>query len=610
MRRALFAPFLVTGLAALAGLPGGCSSKPVGQLMLVIQTDMSLPKDIDTIRIEVSTAGVPKFKNDFTKLGTADGQIHLPGTLGLVAPEKADDAVRVIVSARTGGDQGKVRIVRDIVTTVPAERVATLAVPIHFLCLGQGDDMDGNAISTCPEGETCVAGTCSGNEVDPQNLPTYAEERVFGDGSCFDGTACWTEPAVADLDLATCSIPGAKNINVALQTEGEGICGPVGCFVTLDADSDEGWKLGDDGRIRLPKAVCDQIKSGKIVNVVTQPVGSACAGKTTSLPTCGPWSSAEKNAPPYTGPTALAGGQPLPVSVAIGDKGLYWTNAGLTGAQGALKLIGALGGAPELLPTQSAAPRAIVTNGDVVFWTDAPGMPGMGSILKLEGGVESTLVPGLDSPEGIALRGSKLFWGDFQTGTIQSATLTGGSKTTLAQGNYPYRLAADDTYVYWTNEGTSTSNPPDGSIERVNHKVAGSTKELVADMQVTPRSIALEVGLGNQTTAVWWATFTTTGTIVRAAVLGGGTLGAPEVIATGLDYPNGLAVDDKNVYWTNRGAGSVMSLPLSAKSGDAPKVLATGQRAPGAIVATADAIFWVAEGGSTDPSGAIVRLPK
>lgn len=608
MRRVILAPLAV---AALAWLAGGCKSKPVGQLMLVIQTDLSLPKDIDTVRIEVSTAGVPKFKNDFSKLGTADGQIHLPGTLGLIAPEKADDAVRVIVSARSGGENGKIRIVRDIVTTVPPERVATLPVPIHFLCDGQGVETDGNALSTCPEGESCVAGSCAKNEIDPETLPTYTEARVFGDGSCFDGTSCWTDPAVADLDLATCTIPGGKNINVALQTEGEGICGPVGCFVTLDADSEEGWVLGDDGRIQLPKAVCDQIQTGKIVNVVTQPINPTCAGKTTALPTCGPWSSATKNAPPYTGPTALAGGQPLPVAVAIGSQGVVWTNAGLTGAEGALKSIGAFGGTPQLLTTMSTAPRALVTTDTQVFWTDAPGTPGAGAILKLEGGTVSTLVPGLDAPEGIALAANKLFWGDFQAGGIHSVSLTGGNNVTLAQGNYPYRVAADDTYVYWTNEGTATSNPPDGSIERVNHKIPGSTQEIVAGAQTTPRSIALEKDpITQATTAVWWATFTPAGTIVRAAVLAGGGLGAPEVIAMGLEYPNGLAVDEGHVYWTNRGAGNVMSLPLGAKAGDAPTILATGQRAPGAVVAGKDAVYWVAEGGSADPSGAIVRLPK
>ena len=41
------------GLAASAE---GCSTKVIGQIVLVIQTDLSLPKDIDTIRIEVKGA--------------------------------------------------------------------------------------------------------------------------------------------------------------------------------------------------------------------------------------------------------------------------------------------------------------------------------------------------------------------------------------------------------------------------------------------------------------------------------------------------------------------------------------------------------------------------
>lgn len=606
MRRLAIAPLAV---ALLAWLPGGCSSKPVGQLMLVVQTDLSLPKDIDTIRIEVSTAGVPKFKLDYTRLGTADGQIHLPGTLGLIAPEKPDDAVRVIVSARTGGEGGQVRVVRDIVTTVPAERVATLPVPIHFLCEGQGKDEAGNAVSTCAEGETCKAGACAENKVEPDTLPTYSDERVFGDGGCFDGTGCWTEPVVAVVDMATCTIPGAAGINVALQTEGQGICGPVGCFVTLDAESDEGWKLGEDGRIVLPKAVCDQITSGKIVNVVTQIIPPTCAEKTADLPTCGPWSSAKNQPPPYTGPTALAGAQPLPVALARSDDGVVWTNAGLMGAEGALKSIGIAGGVPELLTSMSKTPRALVTNAGAIYWTDSPGTPGAGSIFKLQGGTVTTLIGNLDAPEGIAVAANKVFWTDFQAGTINAAPLGGNTGAPLATGNYPYRLVADADYVYWTNEGTAGSDPPDGSVVRINHKTLAAA-ETVGPAQATPRAIALETGLGGDTTAIWWTTFGSAGSVVRALVLGGGQLGAPEVMATKLDYPNGIAVDADNVYWTNRGAGTVMSLPRSAKAGDAPITIATAQRAPGAIVVDESAIYWVSEGGSSDPSGAVVRLPK
>ena len=85
----------------------GCSAKTTGQLVLVVQTDLALPKDIDSIEIEVSVDGVPKFKNTYQKLGTPDGQIHLPGTIDLLAPEDPTQAVDIVVSARSGGEDGQ-----------------------------------------------------------------------------------------------------------------------------------------------------------------------------------------------------------------------------------------------------------------------------------------------------------------------------------------------------------------------------------------------------------------------------------------------------------------------------------------------------------------------
>ncbi|MFT3776535.1 MAG: hypothetical protein QM820_65170 [Minicystis sp.] len=554
---------------------------------------------------------MPKFKNDYTRLGTADGQIHLPGTLGLIEPEKEGGAVRIIVSARAGGQDGDVRILREVITTVPPERVATLQVPIQFLCGGQSKIENGEPTSTCPEGKTCIAGTCQTDTVDPGTLPTYtSEDDVFGNGGCFDGSSCWTEPQVADLDVTSCTIPNADNINVALQTEGEGICGPVGCFVTLDADSPEGWKVGADGRIALPKGVCEQVMSGRIVNVVTTAIGAGCGQKSVRLPTCGPWSAAEIQPPPYAGATALAGGQPLPVALALGGNGVVWSNAGLPGAEGAVKSVGLSGGVPSLVTSTSIAPRALATTATGVYWTDAPpSTTGMGGVFRLENGTVTPLITGLDAPEGIAIAGNKLFWSDFQAGGIFSASLTGTGKTQLTTGNYPYRVAADDTYVYWTNEGTAGSTPPDGSVARISHKSPG-TVETFAPAQQTPRALALEAGAGGATKAVWWVNFAAAGTVMRAVVQGSGALGTPEVMAQNLGYPNGIAVDAANVYWTNRGDGTVLSLPLTAKAGDAPKTLASGQKAPGAIVADSAAIYWVSEGGSSDPSGAVVRLPK
>jgi hypothetical protein len=606
---------LATGLLAGAH---GCSAKPPGQILLAVQTDLSLPKDIDTIRIEVFNEGVPKYHKDFERIGDDTKSLRLPATIGLNASPNASDAITIVISARSGGLDGDVRIVREVVTTIPTDRVATLEIPLEFLCEGYGKLSAGNPASACPvKGQTCVAGVCVDDKIDSTKLPTYTVEQVFGDGSCFDASACWGDATPAVLDPATCSIPGATDINVGLQTEGEGICGPVGCFVTLDAASSSGWKIGEGGRITLPTSVCDQVTAGKIVNVVTAPATTACKQKKTALPTCGPWSSATNNPAPYAGPLALSGGQARPVSLVIGGGNLYWTNGGLgMGATGSLKAVGPGGGTPIVIASMTnQAPRDLVV-GTVgtdafVFWTSAPGTPASGAIYKapLLGGTPTALVSGLDVPEGIATGGGELFWADFQGGGISEAPLAGGASKQIAQGNYPYRVVADDTFVYWTNEGTAGMMPADGSVSRFNHAAGGGAVEAVAPMQDTPRALARDADAGGVTQAIYWATFGPKGALMRAKISASGVAPA-EVLAPMQNYPNGIAVDDVNVYWTNRGDGTVLSLPKTANAGDAPVTVASGQLAPGAIAADADFVYWVNEGSSSVPSGAIIKLPK
>ncbi len=62
--------------------------------MLAMQTDMSLPKDIDRVRIEVTytDTGAFAYQRDFERLGNAEG-IRLPATLGFVASEEASKAI-------------------------------------------------------------------------------------------------------------------------------------------------------------------------------------------------------------------------------------------------------------------------------------------------------------------------------------------------------------------------------------------------------------------------------------------------------------------------------------------------------------------------------------
>src|SRR3954463_16280151 len=76
----------IAALASLAAGGGLGCSKTQGELMLVVQTDMDMPKDIDRIRIEVLSTGIPRYTETHENLGDASSLL-LPATLGIVASD-------------------------------------------------------------------------------------------------------------------------------------------------------------------------------------------------------------------------------------------------------------------------------------------------------------------------------------------------------------------------------------------------------------------------------------------------------------------------------------------------------------------------------------------
>jgi hypothetical protein len=270
-----------------------------------------------------------------------------------------------------------------------------------------------------------------------------------------------------------------------------------------------------------------------------------------------------------------------------------------------VKSIALGGGTPTLLDGMSAARDVAATSTDV-FWTSVS-TPGNGTISRF---VDSTskvtpVVSGLDLPEGITLAGNSIFWTEFDSGNIFKASTSGANKTQVATANYPYRIVSDARYVYWTNEGTASTTPPDGSVARFDY-LNGTMAETLAQGQAIPRAIALELGTDGNATHVYWANFAEDGEVVRLDLSGG----KPEVLAKGLKRPNGIAIDATDVYWTNRGDGTVMKLAKNAQAGAQPTTIATDQSAPGAIVADQTGVYWINAGPSDVSQGAIVKLAK
>jgi len=340
-------PRLVRAAGIALILVAACERDTVqpGQLMLSLTTDLQPGKDFDDVTIEVLSFGSLQFRNDYP-IGA--GGLRFPATLGIVAGESADEpvAIRVLSSLR-----GRFRTLREVVTLVPEDRVAHLSVKIEWFCLDEVVETESGSVdSSCPDGQTCVAGGCAESEVDVGGLPALDPVAVFGDGSCFDTVACFAAGYGAAVDLDDCSLDAplapASGLGVSVAfiggPDGAGICGPDACYVPLDADlaRDEGGFVVEDGRLSLPVAVCAALEARALRGVA---VTTACAPKTTGLPTCGPWSTADGDpgdfddlAPELPG-LGGAGGE----GAAGGDGGLAEGGAPLGGAP--LPLGGAAG---------------------------------------------------------------------------------------------------------------------------------------------------------------------------------------------------------------------------------------------------------------------------
>ena len=612
----------------LAACAASSCAKPPGELVLVLQTDMSLPKDVDAIVIEVLVRGDTRYSNEFDQLGS-DGSIQIPASLGVVVGPNTDETTPI--TFRVTAKQNNVpRVLRETVTTVPPTNVVSLRMAVQWLCWDQVQpDPMGNPQTTCADGQTCVAGSCVDKTVDSSKLPPYSAPSVFGggtgknnDGSCFDVTSCFTGSIDAPVDMTTCSITPIGKVNVALRVESAGICGPSGCFVPLDANSDGGWQPGPNGTILLPAAICSKtpLPAGPVTGVSVSGVTSACALKTESLPTCGPWSSSGKSPPPpsATTPVPFVTNQNHPVSLAVAGGNVYWTSSGTsTTAAGAVKTMPTANSTTiTTLASLQAFPKDIALDVNAkgmvagVYWTTngvtgtAGGIAGWDVTNAAK--ITFPVIPGLKSPEGLTVQGGALYFTDFSANTLYTVNLTSQAGAAIASATTdptllsPDRIVADAATIYWTNESG-------GSVMMLDR--ATSKLVVISKAEGTPRDLAVDLDANKHATALYWTDYGS-GNVMTAPITAGppATAGTPSQVATKQASPYGIALDATSVYWTNSGDGTVVRIP-KAQPGSAPVVLATGQASPGAIaVDSTGTVYWINQGTTAATDGAIMKV--
>jgi hypothetical protein len=289
-----------------------------GQLMVVLQTDMSLPKDVTQVKIQIKRDGKLYHDKNYVVAPGDNWIAKLPGTLAVVASvDQPTPRVEVVV---IGLRQSEARVFAKSVTTIPERRTATLFVPIQWLCEGEVRKLPGDAgyESTCSpsdgEERACRAGSCELVEVEESSLKDFEEEDVFGGaeegsdlGRCFNTQACFESGfsvAPDDACVVELNVPSGYGLNFGLLNpdNGDGILFEKGPregdrLIPLDKSRLFGWDYAKGTkstskpvRVQLPKGVCNRLNDSEFESVVAS---YNCEAKTSAYPACGPWTDLE-----------------------------------------------------------------------------------------------------------------------------------------------------------------------------------------------------------------------------------------------------------------------------------------------------------------------------
>jgi hypothetical protein len=298
---------LSIALVLCVGLLGleSCSGQPApGEMLLLVSTDLSIPTDADTLHVTVTRTGeTDPFLEDFYPLG-GDAAVHLPGTVALVARDKARGVVKVhaeLLQSMSGAANKAVRVQRDAELELPSAGVKQLPMALDFLCA------EGSLPSKCPAGQTCEVGQCIDDKIaDSAKLADYVAVPA---ADCFDVRGCFSDldgsnttvPQV-DVDehhgcsVKTSQVGNAQDVNVALivktmKVGNYGVCDAASgrCFIPL-AYGPSGWQTLTDSSQRpiaigFPDAICAELSTG-IAGVAITPTSPSCPPRSASASLC------------------------------------------------------------------------------------------------------------------------------------------------------------------------------------------------------------------------------------------------------------------------------------------------------------------------------------
>jgi hypothetical protein len=314
-RRTALGSCVALGLGLLVF--SGCKADKATEVVPGFSTQVHVPRDMKSIRVDVRAAGLQTFCRSYQ---VYDGKVRLPRTLGLLPGESPGRPFTVQVAGfqvdanveggvsncldfKVSQKPGDARILRRSTQAYVPDLIKFLPMPMRYACY----DVD------CPDNQTCKAGQCVSDFVEATTLPDYREDYIVGRANtCFSVAQCLpgpfplTQPPQV-IDAASCiyAVPftpsandvGPKPANYPPpELLGSGLNVKVtydGGYVSevLDLDRDEGYFIPDPSkpqRFQLAPGLCALVKAPNAAGhrISSIEVSARCPSKTVLQPMC------------------------------------------------------------------------------------------------------------------------------------------------------------------------------------------------------------------------------------------------------------------------------------------------------------------------------------